>query len=41
MWDIEQVKSFVWPDWQLCETLGRGSFGVVYKAKKEQQGVET
>lgn len=41
MWDMEQVKSFVWPDWQLCETLGRGSFGVVCKAKKEQQGVET
>ena len=41
MWDMEQVKRLVWPDWQLCEMLGRGSFGVVYKAKKEQQGVES
>jgi len=34
----ERIKG-IWPQWQLIEELGRGSYGVVYKALREEHGV--
>ena len=27
----------IWPQWQIFEEIGRGSFGAVYKAVREEQ----
>ena len=38
MTDINELQSLVrsvWPDWELTEELGQGSFGVVYKARRQ------
>ena len=37
---MEEPKS-IWPDWRLeGAPLGRGSFGVVYRAVKTERGAE-
>lgn len=41
MLSMDEVQKLIWPDWELREILGRGTFGVVYRARKEQQGVKT
>lgn len=41
MLSMDEVQKLIWPDWELLEILGRGTFGVVYRARKEQQGVKT
>lgn len=33
----EEIKG-IWPDWKIESVIGHGSFGVVYKAKKEELG---
>lgn len=35
-----EVIRQVWPDWQVKEIIGRGSYGVVFRAVKEKFGVE-
>ena len=35
---IERLSE-VWPDWQVQSLIGEGSFGMVYKAVKEEHGV--
>lgn len=30
-----------WPEWKICEVLGEGSFGKVYKAVREEHGLTT
>ncbi len=32
--DIKELMSEVWPEWEITERIGEGSFGVVYKAKR-------
>ncbi len=39
--DIEEqneVIKKIWPDWELIEKIGEGSFGKVYRAKREEVG---
>lgn len=33
-----EVIKQIWPDWQLIEKIGEGSFGKVYRAKREEVG---
>jgi len=35
----EKLKD-IWPQWRLIEELGRGSYGVVYKAVREEHGLK-
>ncbi|MCL2828253.1 MAG: protein kinase [Oscillospiraceae bacterium] len=35
---IEKLSN-IWPDWQVVEQLGEGSFGKVYKVLREEHGV--
>lgn len=37
MLDIKNV----WPDWEITEQIGRGSYGVVYKAVRKYRGLES
>ena len=37
---IERLEK-VWPQWQIGEMLGEGSFGKVYKAVREEHGLTT
>ena len=38
---VEVLKQ-IWPEWQIeCKPLGKGSFGVVYKAVRRDHGVES
>ena len=32
--DIHELLKKVWPEWEITERIGEGSFGVVYKAKR-------
>ena len=32
------VPVSVWPEWQLVEKIGEGSFGKVYKAQRTERG---
>ena len=34
----KDVPVFVWPEWELIEKIGEGSFGKVYKAKRTERG---
>ena len=34
----KDVPVSVWPDWELIEKIGEGSFGKVYKAKRTERG---
>lgn len=34
----KDVPVSVWPEWELIEKIGEGSFGKVYKAKRTEQG---
>ena len=33
--DIREVLSRVWPEWEIIEELGRGTYGVVFKARRQ------
>ncbi len=35
--DSDFIKA-IWPDWEIVEVLGKGSFGTVYKAKRDELG---
>ena len=37
--DYRELIQNVWPDWQVKEILGQGSYGTVFKAVKEKYGV--
>ena len=37
--DYRDVIQSVWPDWQVKEILGKGSYGTVFRAVKEKFGV--
>lgn len=41
MLTMDEAQKLTGEEWELCEVLGRGSFGVVYRAQKEQMGVRT
>ena len=34
----KDVPVSVWPEWELIEKIGEGSFGKVYKAKRTERG---
>ena len=34
----EQRRAFPWPEWEAAELLGRGTYGEVYKVRKEEYG---
>ena len=35
---VKDVPVSVWPEWELIEKIGEGSFGKVYKAKRTERG---
>lgn len=37
--DYRELIQSVWPDWQVKQILGKGSYGTVFKAVKEKYGV--
>ena len=38
--NIEGIKTFFNEQWKEVELIGEGSYGKVYKAKKEEFGIE-
>ena len=34
----KQLPVSVWPEWEIVEKIGEGSFGKVYKARRTEQG---
>ena len=34
----EHRRAFPWPEWEVSELLGRGTYGEVYKVRKEEYG---
>ena len=39
--DIHELLKKVWPEWEITEKIGEGSFGVVYKAKRKDLAGES
>lgn len=37
----EQSISTVWPEWSVVEQIGSGSYGTVYKAVRQEHGIES
>ena len=37
----QRMPSCIWPEWQLIRELGRGSYGCVYEAVRDDYGVSS